>query len=158
MRRREFIAGLGAAAAWPLVARAQQPARMRRIGVLAGDDPDTKARLSAFTQGLTELGWTEGRNLRMDVRWTPAGNVNRMRMFAKELVDLQPDVMLAVGTPVTAALRRERASPTRSSRASWRACPARAEILPGSSLRKRHSGASGWSCSPRSRPASSESQ
>ena len=109
MRRREFIAGLGGAAAWPLAARAQQPDRMRRIGVLMAwdeNDPEAKACLSGFTQGLAELGWTDGRNLRMDVRWA-AGNVDRMRMFAKELVDLQPDVILANSTPVTAALQRE---------------------------------------------------
>ena len=82
MKRREFIAGLGgAAAAWPLAARAQQPERMRRIGVLMAfdeNDPEAKASLSGFTQGLAELGWTDGRNLRMDVRWA-AGNVDRMR-------------------------------------------------------------------------------
>jgi putative ABC transport system substrate-binding protein len=110
MQRREFIAGLGAAAAWPIAARAQQPDRMRRIGVLMGgygeNDPQGKAFLSGFTQGLSELGWTDGRNLRTDFRWAP-GNVDRMRMFAKELVDLQPDVILANTTPVTAAIRRE---------------------------------------------------
>jgi putative ABC transport system substrate-binding protein len=102
MQRREFIAGLGsAAAAWPAVARAQQPDRVRRIGVLmptAESDPEAKARLSGFTQGLAELGWTDGRNVRMDVRWI-AGSVNRARMFAKELVGLQPDVILAGTTP-----------------------------------------------------------
>ena len=89
MRRREFIAALGAAA-WPLVTRAQQPDRMRRIGVLMAsgeNDPEAKAQLSGFTQRLAELGWIDGRNLRMDVRWA-AGNVDRMRMFAKELVGL----------------------------------------------------------------------
>src|ERR1700682_4055260 len=110
MQRREFIAGLGsAAAAWPLAASAQQPVRMRRIGVLmpsAESDPEAQAQLAGFTQGLAELGWTEGRNLRMDVRWA-AGSVDRMRMLAKELVDLQPDVILGHSTPVTAALQRE---------------------------------------------------
>jgi putative ABC transport system substrate-binding protein len=109
MRRREFIAGLGAAAAWPLAARAQQGERMRRIGVLIGydeSDPEGKARLSGVTQGLTELGWTEGRNVRMEVRWA-ADNVDRMRALAKELVDLQPDVILASNTPATGALQRE---------------------------------------------------
>jgi putative ABC transport system substrate-binding protein len=109
MRRREFIALLGGAAAWPLASRAQQPERMRRVGVLMGfdeNDPEAKALLSAFTQGLAELGWTDGRNARMDVRWA-AGNVDRMRMFAKELVDLQPNVILANTTPVTAALQQE---------------------------------------------------
>jgi len=109
MRRREFIAGLGSAAAWPLAARAQQPDQMRRIGVLMAfdeTDPQGKARFSGFTQRLAELGWTEGRNVRMDVRWG-ADNVDRMRLFAKELVGLKPDVILATSTPVTAALQGE---------------------------------------------------
>jgi putative tryptophan/tyrosine transport system substrate-binding protein len=109
MRRREFIAGLGGAAVWPLGARAQQPDRMWRIGVLMGEDendPEGKARFSGFTQRLAELGWTEGRNLRMDLRWA-AGNADRMRLFAKELVGLQPEVILVIGTPATAALQRE---------------------------------------------------
>jgi putative ABC transport system substrate-binding protein len=109
VKRRTFIAGLAGAAVWPVVARAQQGDRVRRIGVMMGqeeNDPDTKARLSGFTQRLSELGWTEGLNLRMDVRWA-AADVDRMRMFAKELVDLQPDVILANTTPVTAALQRE---------------------------------------------------
>jgi putative tryptophan/tyrosine transport system substrate-binding protein len=91
------------------VARAQQAERVRRIGLLnANDENDavTKTRLSLITQGLGELGWNDGRNVRMDLRWA-AGNVDRIRMFAKELVDLQPDVILAASTPVTAALRQE---------------------------------------------------
>jgi putative ABC transport system substrate-binding protein len=109
MRRREFIVGLGSAAAWPVAARAQQPDRIRRIGVLVDtdeNDPGGKVQFSGFTRGLEELGWTDGRNLRIDVRWG-AANVDRMRMFAKELVDLQPDVILSQGTVVTAALQRE---------------------------------------------------
>ena len=109
LRRREFIAGLGGAAvAWPLAARAQQGNRVRRIGVLIGfseNDPEAKAYLSGFRQGLAELGWTDG-NLWMDVRWA-AANADQMRTFAKELVNLQPDVILANTTPVTAALQRE---------------------------------------------------
>jgi putative ABC transport system substrate-binding protein len=109
LRRREFITLLGgAAAAWPLAARAQQSERMRRLGVLMGyaeNDPEAKALLLEFTQGLAELGWNVDRNLRMDVRWSP-GNVDLMRTFAKELVDLQPDVILANSTPVTAALKQ----------------------------------------------------
>jgi putative tryptophan/tyrosine transport system substrate-binding protein len=108
MRRRELIAILGSAVAWPLAARAQGE-RVRRVGILmAFDESNSRAKewLSRFTQGLSELGWANGRNLRTDVRWT-GDNVDRMRMFAKELVDPQPDVILAFGTPVTAALQRE---------------------------------------------------
>jgi putative tryptophan/tyrosine transport system substrate-binding protein len=104
MRRREFIVGLGVAAAWPLAARAQQA---KRVGVLIGRDEKAVARVSRFTQGLTELGWTDGRNLRMDVRWAAPGKVDLLRRFAKELVDLQPDVILAGTTPVVTALQRE---------------------------------------------------
>jgi putative ABC transport system substrate-binding protein len=96
MRRREFIAALGTGLAWPLAARAQFD-RVRRIGVLMWpdeNDPVWKPWFSAFTQALVELGWTDGRNVRMDVRWA-AGDVDRMRMLAKEFVGLQPDVILA---------------------------------------------------------------
>jgi putative ABC transport system substrate-binding protein len=109
MKRREFIAVIGTAAAWPVVARAQQFEHARRIGVLMGadeDDPQRKGWLSTFTLALSELGWTDGRNLRMDVRWA-GENVDRMRMFAKELVELQPDVILSHTTPATAALQRQ---------------------------------------------------
>jgi putative ABC transport system substrate-binding protein len=108
MRRREFIAGLGSAAAWPLAARAQQGDRVRRIGVLmAGgeNDPLEKPLFPAFTQALADLGWTDGRNARMDLRWG-GGDINRIRALAKELVDLQPDVILSNTTPVTAAFQR----------------------------------------------------
>jgi putative ABC transport system substrate-binding protein len=84
VKRREFIAGLGGAAAWPVVARAQQPIRMQRVAVLMGFeeiDLETKAFLSAFTQTLAELGWIDGRTVRIDVRWA-AGSVDRARMFA----------------------------------------------------------------------------
>jgi len=106
LKRREFITLLGGAAAWPVTARAQQGTR--HIGVLmAFDESNARAKgwLVRFARGLSELGWIEGRNLRTDVRW--AADVVRMRMFAKELVGLQPDVILAFGTPVTAALQRE---------------------------------------------------
>jgi putative tryptophan/tyrosine transport system substrate-binding protein len=110
MRRREFIAGLGSAAAWPLAARAQRPERVRRICVLMpGDnenDPVFKPRLSAFTQALAELGWTDGRNVRMDVRWY--GNDNTLaRALAQELVGLQPDIIVTSTTPATVAVQRE---------------------------------------------------
>jgi putative tryptophan/tyrosine transport system substrate-binding protein len=108
MRRREFIAGLGGAVTWPLAARAQkQPDRIRRLGVimaLGEDDPSTKAFLPAFVQRLQELGWSDGRNIKMDIRWA-AGDPDRARAFAKELVELQPDVILSHSTPVTAAFQ-----------------------------------------------------
>jgi putative tryptophan/tyrosine transport system substrate-binding protein len=109
MRRREFIAGLGSAAAWPLAAQALQGERMRRIGVLMfGDeaDPVWKPRLSASTQALADLGWTDGRNVRMDLRWG-RGDTNRIRTLAQELVGLQPDIILTGGTTATVALQRE---------------------------------------------------
>ena len=90
MRRRDFITLLGGAAAWPLAARAQQGDRVRRVGVLIGGDetdPVWKPRLSAFTQALADLGWTDGRNVRMDLRWG-GGDTNRIRAFAQELVGL----------------------------------------------------------------------
>ena len=101
MRRREFIAGLGSAAAWPLAARAQQGDRVRRIGVLMPwdeNDPVAKARVYAFTQALADLGWTDGRNVRMDLRWG-GDDTNRMRALAQELVGSQPDIVLAGGVP-----------------------------------------------------------
>ncbi len=94
---------------WPRAASAQKPGGVRRIGVLlsvAESDPEGKAQLSGFTLGLAELGWIDGRNLRMEVRWG-GGDVDQIRTFAKELVALQPDLIVAQGTPVTAALQRE---------------------------------------------------
>ena len=109
MKRRAFITLLGGAAAWPLAARAQQGRRVRHIGVLMpGDETDTvrKTRLSTLTQALADLGWTDGRNLRMDVRWT-GDDISRIRALARELVGLQPDVIVTSGTVATAALQRE---------------------------------------------------
>jgi putative tryptophan/tyrosine transport system substrate-binding protein len=108
MRRREFITLLGGAAAWPLAARAQQGARMRRIGILinlASDDAEGQARLAAFHQGLQQLGWTVGRNVQIDYRWG-AGDADRIRKFAAELVALAPDVILSTGSPSAAALQQ----------------------------------------------------
>ena len=107
--RREFIAGLGSAAAWPLSVRAQQGDRVRRVGVLtAGDenDPVRKTFVSSFTQALADLGWTDGRNVRMDLRWG-RDDINRMRALAQELVGLQPDIIFTGGTPATVALQGE---------------------------------------------------
>src|SRR5262245_44028083 len=107
--RREFISLLGgAAAAWPLAARAQQGERMRRIGVLtpfAADDPEAQARVAAFVHGLQQLGWTDGRNLRIDIRWG-AGDAERIRRNAAELVALAPDVILTVASATTGPLLR----------------------------------------------------
>jgi ABC-type uncharacterized transport system substrate-binding protein len=107
MRRRELITLLGgAAAAWPLAALAQQGERIRRIGVLhslASDDPEGQARLTAFVQGLQELGWTDGRNVRIDYRWA-AGDAERARRYAAELVALAPDVILAHGGSIVPSL------------------------------------------------------
>ena len=110
IQRREFIAGLGGAAAWPLAARAQQGDRVRRIGVLMwGDenDPEEKRRLSALTQALADLGWTDGRNTRVDLRWA-RDDINRIRALAAELVGLQPDIILANGTPEIVLSSRRR--------------------------------------------------
>jgi putative ABC transport system substrate-binding protein len=99
MRRRQFIAGLGSAATWPLAVRAQQPERMRRIGVLStltADDPDGRAQIEAFLQGLAQLGWIDGRNVRIDYRWG-FGNVDNIRKSAAELAALAPDVILTTG-------------------------------------------------------------
>ena len=110
MKRRAFIAGLGSAVALPVVARAQQPERMRRIGVLMGldeNDPLAQTFVSASIQALAGLGWTDGRNVRMDVRWGGGGDTNLIRALAQELVGLRPDIILAGTTPATAAVQRE---------------------------------------------------
>jgi putative ABC transport system substrate-binding protein len=109
VKRREFITGLASTAAWPLAVQAQQAERVRRIGVLIAfdeNDPQGKRRYSAFTQALADLGWIDGRNVRMDVRWG-GDDTNQMRALAQELVGLQPDVMLAATTPAATALQRE---------------------------------------------------
>src|SRR5262249_4702879 len=106
--RREFITLLGGAAAWPLAASAQQGNRMRRIGWLRPGDEDALAKttVSVFTQALAGLGWVEGRNVRMDLRYA-GGDINRMRALTQELVGLQPDIILATSGVATVALQRE---------------------------------------------------
>jgi putative tryptophan/tyrosine transport system substrate-binding protein len=107
MRRREFIAALGGAAAWPMVARAQQLVGTRRIGVLMGfpeGDEQAQTYIAAFREGLQKLGWAEGRNIRIDIRWATHADADQMRQFAKELVALQPDLILSNTTPTTTAL------------------------------------------------------
>ena len=112
MRRREFITLLGGAAAtWALAARAQQADRVRRIGVLVGgrdeNDPLAKAYVSAFTKALADLGWADGRNVRMDLRWG-GGDIDRIPALARELVGLQPDIIVTNGTtPGAVAVQRE---------------------------------------------------
>src|SRR5262245_6967935 len=107
LRRREFITLLGgAAAAWPVAAHAQQAERIRRIGVLmafTADDPESQVRLAAFAQGLQQLGWTVGQNVRVDYRWG-GGNADSMRKYATELVALAPDVILAHSSTAVAPL------------------------------------------------------
>jgi putative ABC transport system substrate-binding protein len=108
IRRREFIAGLGSAAAWPVLARAQQRERMRRIGMLMNlteHDPEGQAYITAFLSRLRQLGWTVGRNIEIDFRWT-AGGIDRIREFAAELVALAPDVILTVGGSHVGPLRQ----------------------------------------------------
>jgi putative ABC transport system substrate-binding protein len=112
MRRREFVKAITASfvCAWPLAARAQQPERIRRIGVLmnlAADDPDASARVAALAQGLQELGWTVGRNLRIDYRWG-AGVADLYRRYGAELVALAPDLILASGVPAISAVQQAR--------------------------------------------------
>jgi putative ABC transport system substrate-binding protein len=109
MRRRQFVTLLGGAAAWPLAVRAQQTNQVRRIGALMGyasTDPEGQALLAEFTRHLAELGWAEGRNVRIEARWG-GSNVDLLHTLAKELIGLQPDVLLASSTPTTAALARE---------------------------------------------------
>ena len=108
MRRRDFITLLGGAVAWPVAVRAQQPDRVRRVGVLmnlAVGDPEGEARIAAFVQALQRLGWSDGRNLRIDHRWA-AGDAGRFKGYAEELLALAPDVILAAATPSVQALQQ----------------------------------------------------
>ena len=109
IRRRELIVTLGNAAVWPLAARAQPAEGMQRIGVLMGyaeNDSETQAWVAAFREGLQKLGWAEGRNIRIDTRWTSA-DPEAMQRFAQELVALQPDLILSQTTPATTALLQQ---------------------------------------------------
>jgi putative ABC transport system substrate-binding protein len=108
MNRRKVISAIAGAAAWPLAARAQQPDRIRRIGVLmfaAADDLEGQTRIAAFEQGLKQLGWSSGQNLHIDYRWG-AGDAERYRKYAVELNTLAPDVILATNTPILAILQQ----------------------------------------------------
>jgi putative ABC transport system substrate-binding protein len=108
MKRRAFIAGLTGAAAWPLVARAQQSSGLRRISVLQGigDDPQAEARKRAFLDGLQQLGWTDGVNVKFEMRSSNAGDADSARKYAAELVSLAPDVIVTFGSSSVAALQR----------------------------------------------------
>jgi DNA-binding LacI/PurR family transcriptional regulator len=127
MKRREFITVLGGAAAtWPLAARAQQPDRVRRIGVLmasAADDSESQARIAAFLQGLKQLGWADGRNVRIDTRWATT-DADDIRRHAAELAALAPDVLVAATGTATAApllqagLRGARRASTKTTRSA----------------------------------------
>jgi len=166
VRRSEFFTLLGgAAAAWPLTALGQQPERMRRIGVLVGadeNDPVATPLVSALTQVLADLGWTDGRNVRMDVRWG-GGDINRIRALAQELVSLQPDIIVTSPTLTAVALQRETrtipivfvsvSDPVASGIVAR--STARVGTSPASPATKRRWEASGLSCSRRSRPGSS---
>jgi putative ABC transport system substrate-binding protein len=111
MRRRDFIALFGGVAvAWPLAARAQQPDRVRRIGVLMGyaeNDSEAQAQIAAFRDGLQKLGWIEGHNTQIDTRWAIPADADSMQRLAKELVALQPDLILSSTTPATTALLQQ---------------------------------------------------
>jgi ABC-type uncharacterized transport system substrate-binding protein len=164
MRRRDFIKVIaGSAACWPLAAQAQQPERMRRIGILmslAESDPEAQARVAAFRTELQALGWAEGRNVRIDIRWA-ASDPALMKEFAKELVALQPDLILSHNTPTTASLVQQTrtipivfvvvSDPVGSGfLASFASREATSLVSPISSRRWP---ASGWSCSRRLRRA-----
>src|SRR5215813_417315 len=111
MKRREFITLIGgtAAAAWPIAARTQQPARLRQVAILRSEvagDPEGLRNSAALVQGLQALGWTQGRNVRIEQRWA-GGSVDAMKALAKELVALEPDVIVVISTPATAAVMQE---------------------------------------------------
>jgi putative ABC transport system substrate-binding protein len=109
MKRREFITLLGSAATWPLAARAQSPDRVRRVALLMGfspGDPEGKASASAFQRRLEELGWQDGRNIQIDMRWA-GGDPDKARTLAKELIAMAPDVIVPNTNTVTAVLRHE---------------------------------------------------
>ena len=164
MRRRDFIAGLGGAAAWPVVVRAQQADRVRRIAVLVGyaeDDPNVQVWLPAFRQGLEKLGWSEDRNIRIDYRFAPNSG-GRVQELAKGIVALRPDAILTTNAPVTAAVHEETRTipivfvtcPTLLVLASSQIWRGPAQMSPASYCMKRASPANGWACSRRLRRGS----
>ena len=164
MRRRQFITLLGgAAAAWPLAVRAQQGERVRRIGVLhtpAVDDPDGQARNAAFLEGLQQFGWTEGRNVRIDTRWS-AGDADRIRRYVAEFVAFLPDVIVASGSATVGRLLQATRTapivfvnvpdPVGAGYVDSLARPA--AMPPASFYLSMASAGNGWSCSSRFRRA-----
>ena len=107
MRRRDFVKGIAGAIGWPITARAQQAERVRQIGVLMGypdGDPEGQAYVAAFGEALQQLGWAQGSKVRIETRWATPGNTEALHRFAKELVALQPDLIISHSTPTTAAL------------------------------------------------------
>ena len=140
MRRREFITLLGSVAAWPIAARAQQPDRMRLIGVLmayAQNDSTAQSWLAAFRAALAKLGWTEGSNLRIELRWS-AADADAMRTLAKELVDLRPNAIFGVTTPAIGALARETTDNSDRVRGRIRSDRQRLRCEPCASGRQHH--------------------
>src|SRR5262245_41315754 len=158
IRRRQFITLLGGAAAvWSLAARAQQSDRMRRIGVLMGyaeSDLEVQSHIAAFRERLQKLGWTEDRNTQIDTRWAAPDDAESRRRFAKELVALQPDVILSNTTPTTSALLQQtltiplfsRSLPTRSAAVLSPTSRGLAATSPVSPSRNRRWRANGWNC------------
>src|SRR5262245_3681938 len=162
--RRKFLATLGGAAAWPLAARAQQGERVRRVGVLmngAATETIPQSYVAAFVQELRQLGWTEGRNLRIDVRWN-AGDAALARIYAAQLIGLTPDVILTASTtnltviskPPTPSQSCSCRSLIPSSKALWRASPSREVISLASACTSFRSAGNGLTCSRRSHQAS----
>jgi putative tryptophan/tyrosine transport system substrate-binding protein len=165
MRRRDFIAGIaGSAPAWPLAARAQLPDQVRRIGVLMGfaeSDREEEAFVDAFREELQKLGWAEGRNIRIDTRWATALDAEMRQRSAKELVALQPDLILSRNTPTTAALLQQTrtipiifvnvSDPVGSGLVA--SFPRPGGNVTGLPILSRRWPASGWSCSRRLRRA-----
>ncbi|HMF22532.1 MAG TPA: hypothetical protein VKG24_10445 [Pseudolabrys sp.] len=141
IERRKFLAALGGvAASWPLAARAQQPERMRRVGVLIGltaDDPESLVRVGALLQALQQMGWTDARNIRIEYRWGSA-DAERIHKHAAELVALAPDVILAAGTPTVSALQQmTRTSTNTASLLGTSTASSRAKSLPICPCRRR---------------------
>ena len=152
MKRREFIAGVAGAAAWPVAAQGQAEP-IRRIGVLFGpeDDPQVKAQLAAFRNGLERLGWSEGRNVQIDYRFVSA-TIDTTQVLASELIAWQPDVIFVDSTRYTAALQQQTRTIPRSAQVSSQVWHGQAVISRDSCCTRQASRVNGLRCSRRSRP------